>query len=329
MQESFMIEYQDIILSSEQYKTLCSSFLDGNAFLFESDDEVYLNNFSLMFAKHLMCKNESTMPCSTCQNCLKVDLLSHSDLHIYPKSAKTVVVSDIKDLLDNIYLAPLESDKKIFIFNNFSSATPQAQNKLLKVLEEPPANSYIILNVSNVNKVLPTVLSRCQKTKLLPIENKLLIRVLQSKSEKNLESILALVDGNLTKALRYSSQADFDQIYNAVLDAAVKMKQSKEVIKYSYALSEKMDNLSLIIELFEAFFRDMLLLKLGKENLVLDKSSIESLASVLDEYSPDAIDLIIKRLYLVRKEMEFNCNKTTIIDSFLLYILEVKYLCKE
>ena len=58
---------------------------------------------------------------------------------------------------------------KVFIFNNFSSANIQSQNKLLKILEEPPKNTFIILNVTNINKVLPTVLSRCKKIRLLPL----------------------------------------------------------------------------------------------------------------------------------------------------------------
>ena len=63
----------------------------------------------------------------------------------YIKSNKNILVDDVKNLIEDAVLTPVESDKKIYIFKNFSSANTQSQNKLLKILEEPPKNVYIFL----------------------------------------------------------------------------------------------------------------------------------------------------------------------------------------
>ena len=144
-----MIEYQNLILQNSQFKSLCNQPLNCNSFLFESADEIFLNNFSYCFAKYIFCNNLQNKPCNLCIQCQKVGLLTHSDLKIYPKNNKNILVDDVKDLIENINLTPIESDYKVFIFNNFSSANQQSQNKLLKILEEPPKNSFIILSQSN------------------------------------------------------------------------------------------------------------------------------------------------------------------------------------
>lgn len=323
-----MIEYQDLIAKNSQYTSLLPSIDSANVFLLECEDTIYLENFALMLAKAILC-TDTPRPCGKCQDCLKMSLVSHSDVHIYPKFSKGVVVDDVKDMLDRIYLAPLESDKQVFIFNSFSSATPQAQNKLLKILEEGPSNSYIILCVSAISKVLRTVQSRCYKTKLLPIPSDDLKKVLDISDNSALDRVLSLAGGSLTRAIRYAQDDDFQGIYDAVLSTICDMKDSRQVLAYSCMLGEKSEDLSIIFELFEIFFRYLLLVRLGREDFVEDKSCLERLRSVQQEYSPDAIDLILREIYKAREKLEFNCNKQTIIDSFLLYILEVKYLCRE
>ena len=83
-----------------------------------------------------------------------------------------------------------------------------------------------------------------------------------------------------------------------------------------------------ILEIFESLFRDLLMIRLDRENLVTNKNILNILTKLAPEYSGDAIDLIIKKLYLIKQELNFNVNPTTLIDNLLLYILEVKHLCK-
>lgn len=321
-----MIEFENLILNNPQFQEICNQNLT-NAFLFESTDPVFLENFSYCFAKRLLCLNN--LVCNECLNCKKVSMLSHADLKIYPKNNKSIVVEDIKDLIENINLTPMESDKKVFILNNFSFSTIQAQNKLLKILEEPPKNAYIILNVSNINKVLPTIMSRCKKIRLIPLTNAELNKHLTFKSEEEKKVILDLSSGSLTKALEYLNNEEFFSEYNKVFDTLLEMKDSRQLLKYAMYFNKNKNAFLIALEIFENIFRDVLVIRLNKTSLVTNKNFLDKLKEISLFLTADALDQLIKKIYEIRKKLEFNCNFVLLVDNFLLYYLEVKFLCKK
>ena len=319
-----MIEFGEIIERQQQYISLCSGETDCNSFLFESSDEVYLNNFMFMFARHLLCQ-QGTLSCGKCLACQKVNALSHADLRIYPKNGKSILVDDIKDLIENIYLSPVESDKKIFVLKNFSNATIQAQNKLLKILEEPPKNAFIILGVSNSSKVLPTVMSRCKKMMLQPLDSQFIRQVLRGMDSQKVENIVHISQGSLTKALDYSKDQNFQNIFATCLDTLKNMKNSTQLISYTTKLSSNKEEFAVVINIFESIFRDIMLFRLGMEDLLQNKNLVEDITILAEDFDCDCVDKIIRKLCETKKQMEFNCNQTVLMDELLLYILEVKY----
>lgn len=326
-----MIEYQNLILNNFQFKDLCNQQLNCNSFLFESADEVFLNNFSYCFAQFIFCSNQQKKPCNLCIQCQKVSLLKHSDLKIYPKNNKNILVDDVKDLIENINLTPVESDFKVFIFNNFSSANIQSQNKLLKILEEPPKNTFIILNVTNINKVLPTVASRCKKIRLQPLSKEELKNTvsLNHLSSSESESIFDLSSGFLTKVLNYSQNESFISTFSSCLKTLIDMRDSKQLIKYSSMLGKTKQVFEISLEIFESIFRDVLMIRLNKPNLIKNNNIYDKLLIIAQTVNGDAADLIIKKIYAIKKQLEFNCNYVLLVDNLLLYILEVKFLCNK
>lgn len=324
-----MINYQDLILQNNQFKELCNQEINCNSFLFESSDELFLENFSYCYAQRIFCLNSSFKPCKTCIQCQKVSLLKHSDLRIYPKNNKTILVDDVKDLIENVNLTPIESDVKIFIFNKFSSSTLQAQNKLLKILEEPPKNTYIFLNVTNINKVLPTVISRCKKVRLLPLSKNEISSVLNSSSTQQINTVLDICQGSLSKAINYAENDEFLKVYNSCLNTLLEMKDSRKLIKFANMFNYSKKAFEISLEVFESIFRDILMIRLQKNELIENKNIINELISVSQFLDADAVDLLIKKIYVIRKQLDFNCNFVLLVDNFLLYYLEVKYLCNK
>lgn len=326
-----MIEYQNLILQNNQFKSLCNQYLNCNSFLFESADEVFLNNFSYCFAQHIFCTNLQNKPCNLCIQCQKVSLLTHSDLKVYPKNNKNILVDDVKDLIENVNLTPIESDYKVFIFNNFSSANQQSQNKLLKILEEPPKNTFIILNVTNINKVLPTISSRCKKIRLMPLSREELNNFVNlsaiSQSEK--ETILDIAQGSLTKVLNYANNNEFSLTFSSCIKCLTEMRDSRQLIKYSTMISGSKQTFEMSLEIFESIFRDVLMLRLNKPNLVKNNNIYDKLVLIAQTLDSDGVDLIIKKIYSIKKQLEFNCNYILLVDNLLLYILEVKFLCNK
>jgi len=316
-----VIEYSNQILNNDYFKLVCNTTTNCNSFLFESNDSIYLKNFALSFAKFLLCDGSINKPCEKCVACQKSNLLTHPDLVIFPKSNKNILVDDIKSLIEQCYLSPIESNKKVFILNNFSSANVQSQNKLLKILEEPPKNVYIILCVTNINSVLPTIISRCKKFRLKPLS---ISEINQFLNLDNANLFAEMAQGSLEKALKYSSNKDFVKTYEHCFEA-LKMKNSQEVLLHSSKLSANREIFEYSLEILENIFRNILLIRLNKDNLITNKFLIEKINDIAKDYDSDCVDKIIKKICLIRKQLSFNCNYVSLSDSLLLYILEVRF----
>ncbi len=100
---------------------------------------------------------------------LKIENRVDLDIKMYPKNNAKLLVADANEIVSESFIKPVNLPYKIFLINNFDVSTEEAQNKLLKILEEPPKNVYFILSVKNEGKVLPTIKSRCDKIKILPL----------------------------------------------------------------------------------------------------------------------------------------------------------------
>lgn len=325
------IEFKDIIINHPEFELLKTEKKNGkltHAYMFESNDTRLVENFSLLFATLLMC-NEENPPCFECVDCKKLDLDAHSDVMVFPKG-KSIVVEDVKMMIDNSILKPLEGDKKVFIFKDFSNATIQAQNKLLKTLETPPDNVYIILEVSNINSVLPTIVSRCKRIKLANLKQedlKTIVSRINRLSDAN--TIVEMCGGSLTRAINFVENTNFNDCYNLAIFTLENLKSSQTMLSVSTKIMEKKDYLDNFFEILISLLRDILLIRCGRAEYVENKQLKNNLINLASEFNADCVDLIVKRIYETKKQMGFNCNPTICVDNLLLYILEVKHKCKQ
>ena len=141
------MELLDIYLSSQIHRTISkdlSSVMLNHCYLLSSADEFLINNFAYFVAKEICCVGDSK-PCNTCINCNKIEHGNMVDLCVYPKDDKNLMVEDINNIVTDCYITPVENHFKIYILKNFDLCTVQAQNKILKTLEEPPKNVIFIL----------------------------------------------------------------------------------------------------------------------------------------------------------------------------------------
>ena len=131
------------------------------------------------FALTLLCESGRTVPCLTCHSCKQVLSGNHPDLiYVIHEKPASIGVDDIrKQINDTIMIRPYSSQYKIYIVDEAEKMTIQAQNALLKTIEEPPSYVIIILLTTNQNTFLPTILSRCIQLKLKPLKPPLSVNV--------------------------------------------------------------------------------------------------------------------------------------------------------
>lgn len=311
--------------NSEEFKSVLNDIKNGkqaHTYLFSSPDKVTAKEMARLVANALLCEDL----CGECENCVKFNL-EHPDVKYFPKK-KDLLVEDSNYIVDESFVKPIFADKKIFVIDDFDSSTPAAQNKLLKVLEEPNENMYYLLSTSNLEGVLPTIRSRCFKVEIGNFDKKEIESCLVGVFGDLRQIAIAVGDGYLGKTIELSKKLNIEQVFQLAVDVLCKLKASKEVLIYSKKLLENRDDLPLIFEIISLVLEDMIALKTKKKELIKFEFIENKIKEVLDDYSIKAIVEIEKLLTSVMREIKFNTNLTVVVDNFLMNLLEVKYLCK-
>lgn len=244
------------------------------------------------------------------------------DIKVYPKNGEKLLVADSNEIVSEAYIKPVNLKNKIFIINNFDVSTDEAQNKLLKVLEEPPKNVFFLISAKSEERVLATIKSRCEKIKIYPMD----LQELQNVSQNRLAVILG--GGFIGKTLMLEKNENLNAYADFIVSVFTKLKSSKEVIKYSKQFLEYKNNLKLLLQIFTLCIEDILKIKCESENLCSLNPYIVDLKDVEPEFSVEALCEISKLVCTLQEKIEFNANLNIVIDNFLLKMLEVKFLCK-
>lgn len=253
---------------------------------------------------------------------LKIEKGIDLDVKVYPKNNEKLLVSDSNEIVSESFVKSVNLPYKIFIIKNFDNSTEEAQNKLLKILEEPPKNVYFLLSARSEEKVLATIKSRCDKIKIVPLSEEEIDKI----TENSLAKILGR--GYAGKTLKLAKNDELKKISDFVVKLFTELKSSKQVIKFSKSFIEEKNNIDLMLEIMSLCIEDIIKIKCESENLCKLKLYLEELKDVEPEFSVEALCEISKLILKFREKLEYNANLTVSVDNFLLKMLEVKYLCK-
>lgn len=314
------MEIAEIIKNQNFFKKLEEKTLSNSLLFYCEDDktsEVMLILTALMLNyKTYALMNENSAEYKRVLN--GADL----DIKIYPKNKEKLLVSDSNEIVDEVFIKPTNKENKVFIIENIDLSTTEAQNKLLKVLEEPPKNVYFLISAKQADRVLPTIKSRCDKITIekLPL----------SEIEKVCKNPLAcmLCEGYVGRAEELSKNSNLNEIVDFAVSLVCDLKNSAQVLRFSKHFQELKGDIDLILKIYSFCLEDMLKIKTEIKDYCLMKMFLPKIESVESEFSVQAICEILNLITFFRKKLEFNANLSVAIDNLLLKILEVKYICK-
>jgi DNA polymerase-3 subunit delta' len=262
--------------------------LVSHSYLFSGLDGIGKKLVATEFAKLINCANESPGSIEGCQcgSCAKVDKGIHPDV-IYVKfeGVKSIKVEQIREGVENrLFLRPYEGKYKVVIVDEAHRMSHGAQNAFLKTLEEPPANSVIILITSNPDSLLPTIRSRCQIIRFHPLPKQLILHELEKRGELTSEQSLLcakLSRGSLGKAISLDSdtlrwrEELIQFIMHLKPHSAMRVIGLAEYMPLS-SLPEDVEKMTAAFEFILLWLRDLLLIKSGgNEDLITNIDLIE------------------------------------------------------
>lgn len=323
--------FDEVVGQTHIIQTLKNAIVQNriaHAYLFCGPRGTGKTSIAKIFAKTLNCTNSQDAPCGVCENCKMAANGSHPDI-IEIDAASNNGVDEVRNLIDKVKYAPMQGKYKIYIIDEVHMMTSGAFNALLKTIEEPPAHVIFIFATTEPNKVLPTIISRCQrfdfnKVSIHDIKYRLSV-VCKNEGieidENGLMLIAQLADGGMRDALSILDQCvaycssyidvnDIRKIYGVVTSEDIgKLFYSvykKDVDSFVKDI-QKYSNMGMDIKRLTADFIHML-----KDSLILDYSENSTLVSDMNK------DMIRKYFKLAPINFRIKCMEE-LMDTYNKY----------
>lgn len=282
-----------------------------------------------IFAAALQCEEHGKTPCGKCKSCLQAVSGNHPDIIKVLHEKASISVEDIRTQLNaDIEIKPYSSKYKIYIVADADKMTEQAQNALLKTIEEPPAYGIIMLLVTNKNKLLPTILSRCVTLNLKPVSTDLIRDYLMKEyqvPDYNAELSAKFSQGNLGKAVRYSTSEEFNESKEKILHLLkyVEGMQVYEILEGIKQLGEHKLDIYDYIDIMMLWYRDILLYKAsGNPNHLLFRSEYPYIKRQAEKIGYDGIERVLRAMDKAKERLRANVNFDIAMELMLLAIKE-------
>lgn len=282
------------------------------------------------FATTLQCEKGGSEPCGACQSCIQAKSGNHPDIITVTHEKPNIIsVDEIREqVIDSICIKPYKSRYKIYIIPDAQLMNAQAQNALLKTVEEPPEYGILMLLTSNIDKLLPTVQSRCVVLNTKPVRERDMLNYLKNEmglTEEKAYFCLDFAQGNLGKAIKLAGNDEYARIVASVV-SVLKNIQELDVDDLTKAVSDiEQFKLSIndYMDLMMMWYRDALMLKVtGNVDRVLFKNEYVSLKKQAGRLSYKAIGDKIDAIERAKKRLDVNANFDVTMELLLLTLKE-------
>ena len=254
-----------------------------------------------------------------------VDGEKYADCLVYPKNEKRLNVEECERIIEECFVHAVEGERKVILIDRIDEALPTAQNKLLKVLEEPHEGVVFLLSARTVYPVLQTVLSRTQKLEISPFS----IEEVGACLRRNKKINATVEEIQLVSALSCGSVGTAEGLlhagyYKTLLSDAFNLCEC-EIDRLPIAAKQAgaTKNKKELVSILRLIFRDAAFVKLGKTEQLLLSPERERIARIADRFSFSALSYAQERLSAVEKEVQFNANFAQCIELCMARILMV------
>ena len=328
-----MATFKDII-GQEQLKEHLQNAIAMNkvshAYIINGERSSGKEFVAKIFAMTLQCEKGGTEPCGECHSCKQAMSQNQPDIiFVSHEKPNSIGVEDIRNQINNdIGIKPYSSPRKIYIMNEGEKMTVQAQNALLKTLEEPPEYAVIMILTTNVDAFLPTILSRCVVLNMKPVADELVKKYLMSElhvPDYKANICVAFARGNIGKAKLLASSEEFEKVKEEAITLVkyINDMETNEIVKAIKKISEYKLDVNDYLDILSVWYRDVLLYKATRDvNSLIFRDELQQIIRVADRSTYEGIENIVNALEQAKRRLQANVNFDLTMELLLLTIKE-------
>ena len=328
-----MAKFADIIGQEQIKEHLCNAISTGkvsHAYIINGERSSGKEFIARVFAMALQCEKGEIEPCGECHSCKQALSNNQPDIvYVSHEKPNTIGVEDIRTQINgDIDVKPYSSPRKIYIMNEGEKMTVQAQNALLKTLEEPPEYAVILILTTQVEALLPTILSRCVVLNMKPVSDALVKKYLMEElavPDYKANICVAFARGNIGKAKLLASSEEFEKVKDEAITLVkyINDMEINEIVKAIKKISEYKFDVNDYLDILSVWYRDVLLFKATKDvNSLIFKEEIQQIMRVSDRSTYEGIETIVNALQQAKRRLEANVNFDLTMELLLLTIKE-------
>lgn len=314
-----------------------------HAFLFTGIEGVGKQSVAMMFAMACNCADvgaqlsvvsdpstQTTDPCGVCRSCKKIRSGNHPDISLIEPTGVFIRIDQIRSVCHTLGMKPYEAKVRVVIIANAGAMNPEAGNALLKVLEEPPDRTVLILTAIQTTDLLPTIQSRCQHIRFDPILREdlesLLIRR-QGLDPDEAMIIAALANGSYSKA-SLMSRKNWINRRNWLLcelNRLLSVDDSKpfpvaRVFAFAEKLSKNKEILQDSLEIIKTWLRDLIICKLVPAGNIINRDLTEKILHVSQKVTVTSLLSKIKAVQSAQKKLRSNANLRLTLEALVMQL---------
>lgn len=310
-----------------------------NAVLKEKVSHAYIMNgargsgkkmLASLFAMTLLCEKKGPEPCNVCHSCKQAESGNHPDIiRVTHEKPNSIGVDDIRVQVNNtVMIKPYQGPYKVYIIDRADLMTVEAQNALLKTIEEPPQYTVIMLLTENADLLLPTVTSRCVMLKLRYIKDTLIRRYLMENlkiPDYKADLCTAFAQGNMGQAITLANSEYFNEIREEAVQLLTHIHEMEisDIIQAIGRVAPYKLEINDYLDVIMVWFRDVLLYKATKDiDVVIFKEQINAIKERASKSSYEGIQLILTSFEKAKSRLKANVNFELVMELLFLTIKE-------
>lgn len=303
----------------------------SHAYIIEGEEGLGKRLMAQTFAKTLQCEAKGEEACDVCQSCRLFDTNNHPDVkHIIATKKTGIGVDDIREQVNkDVHIKPYMFDYKVYIIHEAEKMTVQAQNALLKTIEEPPSYVRFLLLATYTHSFLPTVLSRCVLVKLKPISDVMIRRYLDQVMhvpDYQAKVYSAFARGNIGRALSLKDSESFKEMREALIGVmkVVASGSKYKVIDQVEVFEKYGPQKKQFLDLMLTWLRDLMVIKsVGEEGYLIHADQKNQLLKQAPHVSYNRISTLIDGIQQIMRYDRLHINYTLLTEVMLINAMNI------